>query len=128
MTRLTLAGLILWGSITPSTMLLYAQTASAVLVEKARALEGRGRPDLAAQTWQQVLLSDPKHQEALATLARFAKQSGKADEARESTYLRETILGGLQISSNWFFLRFEQEVSREPRVLSGSCPVLDSAR
>ena len=85
MTRLTLAGLILWGSITPSTMLLYAQTASAVLVEKARALEGRGRPDLAAQTWQQVLLSDPKHQEALATLARFAKQSGKADEAREYT-------------------------------------------
>lgn len=28
--------------------------------------------------------------------------------ARESTYLRETILGGLQISSNWFFLRLEQ--------------------
>ncbi|MBS2015835.1 MAG: hypothetical protein JST00_23305 [Deltaproteobacteria bacterium] len=29
--------------------------------------------------------------------------------ARESTYLRETILGGLQISSNWFFLRFQQD-------------------
>lgn len=29
--------------------------------------------------------------------------------ARQSTYLREPILGGLQVSSNWFFLRLEQE-------------------
>ena len=29
--------------------------------------------------------------------------------ARQSTYLRETILGGLQVSSNWFFLRLAQE-------------------
>lgn len=28
---------------------------------------------------------------------------------RQSTYLRETILGGLQVSSNWFFFRFAQE-------------------
>lgn len=29
--------------------------------------------------------------------------------ARQSTYLREPVLGGLQISSNWFFFRLEQE-------------------
>lgn len=28
---------------------------------------------------------------------------------RQSTYLREPILGGLQVSSNWFFFRLEQE-------------------
>lgn len=44
--------------------------------------------------------------------------------ARESTYLRETILGGLQISSNWFFLRFEQEGERF-RVVEGlDCGIL----
>lgn len=32
--------------------------------------------------------------------------------ARQSTYLRETILGGLQVSSNWFFFRLEQEGER----------------
>lgn len=29
--------------------------------------------------------------------------------ARQTTYLREPILGGLQVSSNWFFFRVEQE-------------------
>jgi hypothetical protein len=29
--------------------------------------------------------------------------------ARESAYLRETILGGIQVSSNWFFFRFSQD-------------------
>lgn len=44
--------------------------------------------------------------------------------ARESTYLRETILGGLQVSSNWFFLRFEQEGDRF-RVTEGlDCGIL----
>ncbi|MBZ5603308.1 MAG: BCSC C-terminal domain-containing protein [Acidobacteriia bacterium] len=65
---------------------LPAQTSAAsVLVGKARALEGRGRPDLAAQTWKQVLLADPNDQEALAALARFAKQGGRVQESQ--TYL-----------------------------------------
>lgn len=81
-TRLIITAFFAWVLIAPSAMPLFAQSASDALVEKARALEGRGRPDLAAQTWQQVLLSDPKHQEALATLARFAKQGGKAEESR----------------------------------------------
>ncbi|MBI4909626.1 MAG: BCSC C-terminal domain-containing protein [Acidobacteria bacterium] len=65
-----------------STVLAVAQNASEALVSKARALEGRGRPDLAAQTWQQVLLADPSHQEGLASLARFAKQSGRTQESQ----------------------------------------------
>ncbi len=39
--------------------------------------------DLAAQTWQQVLLSDPDNQEALAGLGRWAKLSGNDAEAEK---------------------------------------------
>jgi tetratricopeptide (TPR) repeat protein len=66
-------------------MMMAASSAVDLLLEKARSLEGRGRTDLAAQTWQQVLLSDPNQAEALAGLARWAKQSGRPEEAR--TYL-----------------------------------------
>ena len=60
-----------------------AQTSpTETLAAKARGLEGRGRPDLAAQTWQQVLLADPNNTEALAGLARYARQSGKTQEAK----------------------------------------------
>jgi len=41
------------GSSTP------ASAARSVLMDKARALEARGRPDMAIQEWQQILLSDP---------------------------------------------------------------------
>jgi tetratricopeptide (TPR) repeat protein len=51
------------------------------LLSKARSLEGRGRLDLAARAWEQVLLVDDSNQEALTGLARFAKQSGKSQEA-----------------------------------------------
>ena len=40
-----------------------AQSTRALLVEKAQALEARGRPDMAIQLWQQILLSDPKSAE-----------------------------------------------------------------
>lgn len=46
------------------------------LLDKAYALEVRGRLDMAAQTWQQVLLTDPNNVDALAGLARAAKLSG----------------------------------------------------
>jgi tetratricopeptide (TPR) repeat protein len=55
------------------------------LLSKARSLEGRGRLDLAARAWEQVLLVDDSNQEALTGLARFAKQSGKGEDA--SRYL-----------------------------------------
>ena len=52
-----------------------------VLVDKARVLESRGRPDMAAQLWQQILLSEPNNPEALAGLARDYKLMGNADRA-----------------------------------------------
>ena len=54
-----------------------------VLVEKARALELRGRPDMAIQLWQQVLLSDPGNTEALAGLAKDYKLTGSSAQADE---------------------------------------------
>ncbi len=59
------------------------QPAVQVLLEKARVQEGRGRMDLAVQTWRHVLLSDRNNTEALAGLARAAKQAGKPEEARQ---------------------------------------------
>ncbi len=53
-----------------------SQAATQALLEKAHTLELRGRLDMAAQTWQQVLLSDPNNTEALGGLARSAKLSG----------------------------------------------------
>src|SRR2546428_12576376 len=63
---------------------LAAQTQGGVdiLLSKARSLESRGRMDLAAQNWKQVLLVNPNQTEALAGLARFAKQNGEADDER----------------------------------------------
>jgi tetratricopeptide (TPR) repeat protein len=46
------------------------------LLDKAHALEVRGHMDLAAQTWKQVLLTDPNNTEALGGLARAAKLNG----------------------------------------------------
>ncbi len=53
-----------------------AQTARASIAEKARALESRGRPDMAIQLWQQILLSDPQNTDALAGLAKDYKLIG----------------------------------------------------
>jgi len=57
--------------------------AEQALLQKAQTLEQSGHMDLAAQTWQQVLLSDPNSQAALAGLGRWAKLSGKDEEAEK---------------------------------------------
>jgi tetratricopeptide (TPR) repeat protein len=54
-----------------------------VLVEKARALDARGRPDMAIQLWQQILLSDPNNVDALAGLATDYKMAGLSDKAND---------------------------------------------
>lgn len=61
-----------------------SQTAGGVdiLLAKARSLELRGRVDLAAENWHKVLLVNPTQAEALAGLARAAKENGKLDEER----------------------------------------------
>ncbi len=58
------------------------QPATQPLLEKAHALEVRGRMDMASQTWQQVLLADPNNTEALGGLARAAKLSNKPADAQ----------------------------------------------
>jgi cellulose synthase operon protein C len=66
----------------------HAQTvgsATQALLDKARAFEVRGRMDMAAQTWQQVLLADPNNTDALAGLSRSAKLAGSPALAK--TYL-----------------------------------------
>src|SRR5271169_5534600 len=52
-----------------------------ILVANAHALESRGRPDMALQLWQQILLSDPRNTEALAGLARDYRLSGALKES-----------------------------------------------
>src|SRR5215831_697572 len=61
------------------------QEGVAILLGKARSLEARGRLDLASQNWRQILLVNPNQTEALAGLARSAKQNG--DVQSERTYL-----------------------------------------
>jgi tetratricopeptide (TPR) repeat protein len=67
---------------------LVAQTAQpshdgiSILLGKARSLEARGRVDLASQNWRQILLVNPNQTEALAGLARVAKENGNAEEQR----------------------------------------------
>src|SRR5215469_6190728 len=61
------------------------QRGVAILLGKARSLEARGRIDLASQNWQQVLLVNPNQTEALAGLARCARQNGDTEGQR--TYL-----------------------------------------
>ncbi len=61
---------------------LYGQSAGEqALLQKAASLEQSGHIDLAAQSWQQVLLSDPNSEEALAGLGRWAKLTGNDAEA-----------------------------------------------
>ncbi len=56
--------------------------AEKTLLDKAQSQEQSGHLDLAAQTWQQILLSDPKNEEALAGLGRWAKLSGNDADAQ----------------------------------------------
>jgi len=56
--------------------------AQKILLDKARSLDTRGRLDLAAQNWQQVLLSDSRNTEALAGIARAYMSAGKPESAR----------------------------------------------
>jgi len=60
------------------------QSTRAILVEKAHALESRGRPDMAIQLWQQILLSDPRNTDALAGLAKDLKLIGSIDKSYEA--------------------------------------------
>ena len=58
--------------------------AEKALIEKAQALEARGRPDIAVQVWQQILLSDPNNPLALGGVARDYRLSGNSAASDEA--------------------------------------------
>lgn len=58
--------------------------AEKVLIQKAQALEQRGRPDIAVQVWQQILLSDPNNAMALEGVARDYRLSGNSAASDEA--------------------------------------------
>src|ERR1700727_170872 len=57
--------------------------AEKVLLAKAQSLVAHGHLELAIQTWQQVLLSDPGERDALLGIARADMQLGKTEEAQK---------------------------------------------
>jgi tetratricopeptide (TPR) repeat protein len=67
-----------------NTVVASADSARASLAQKARALEARGRPDIAIQLWQQILLSAPNDTAALAGLAKDYKLIGSNDLAGQA--------------------------------------------
>lgn len=71
--------------ILPASMRSQAPGGVAILLAKARSLEARGLIDLAADNWRKVLLVNPNQTEALAGLARSAKEDGQT--AKENYYL-----------------------------------------
>jgi tetratricopeptide (TPR) repeat protein len=58
--------------------------AERVLIEKAKSLEARGRPDIAVQNWLQVLASDPNNAQALEGVARDYRLSGNSTASDEA--------------------------------------------
>jgi tetratricopeptide (TPR) repeat protein len=87
-------------SAVPSAYAQKGGDAEKVLVEKAKALEARGRPDIAVQVWQQILLSDPNNAQALEGVARDYRLSGNSaasDQALDK--LRKINPGNPNINS-----------------------------
>jgi len=87
------AGLIVAGCLVLTLAAVHAQTKPVansadaertILAEKAHALEARGRPDMAAQIWQQILLSAPENTEALVGLATDYKLMGSSELANQT--------------------------------------------
>ena len=68
-----------------SSRLSAESPAEKMLLTKAQSLVAHGHLDLAVQTWQQVLLSDPNDREALLGIAKADMQLGKTDEAQKYT-------------------------------------------
>jgi len=67
-----------------STAANSAESVRANLAAKAHVLESRGRPDMAAQLWQQILLSAPGNVEALVGLAKDYQLMGATDLAEQT--------------------------------------------
>jgi tetratricopeptide (TPR) repeat protein len=78
---LAVATLVLLPQAAPAQSSQSSQSITQPLLEKAHALEVRGRMDMASSVWNQVLLNDPNNPEAIAGLGRAAKSAGNTAEA-----------------------------------------------
>lgn len=74
------------GSVPAWEMQPQASSSVSELAGKAKALELRGRSELAREAWEQVLRQDPGNAEALKGLIRASQATGRASEA--DTYLK----------------------------------------
>jgi len=79
-----LACLLLSSALVPAQAQQQQSEAEKALIEKAKALEARGRPDIAVQVWQQILLSDPNNAMALGGVARDYRLSGNSTASDEA--------------------------------------------
>ena len=84
--RVVAAALCLLTAAQPQYVFAQKQQSDAekTLIAKAQALEARGRPDIAVQVWQQILLSDPDNQMALQGVARDYRLSGNSQASDEA--------------------------------------------
>jgi tetratricopeptide (TPR) repeat protein len=96
-----------------------ADAARASLAEKAHALEARGRPDLAIQLWQQILLSDPRNAAALAGLAKDYRLIGSDALANQTLDRLRAINSN---DSNIAGSQAKSSPSPKSRYLEGSPP------
>ncbi len=97
---LSVAALLFAGALDIPVRAQKSTDAEKTLIDKAKALESRGRPDIAVQVWQQILLSDPNNSQALEGVARDYRLSGNSaasDEALEK--LRKINPGNPNINS-----------------------------
>lgn len=83
--NLRLSLLLMLALIVPVSAWSQTQGGVEILLAKARSLEARGLMTLAADNWRKVLLVNPNQTEALAGLARNAKEDGQT--SRENYYL-----------------------------------------
>ncbi len=63
--------------------LLAVTPAEQALLSKAQSLAAHGQLNMAVQTWQQLLLSDPQNKEALAGIAQAEMRLGNPDQAKK---------------------------------------------
>lgn len=76
------------------------QDISRLLIEKARYWENKGRWETAEQTWKQLLLSEPRHREALLWLGIYSAERGDFKNADAYlTRLKEAGAPEVQVSA-----------------------------
>lgn len=64
------------------------------LMDQAQYWQSKGRGDLSAEAWKKLLLLDPNHVDALASLAQFELDNNRAESAKTYTERLKNVKGG----------------------------------